>query len=65
VPESTIWKDTYQTVANALDLEVSTVKRLVKIGEYPAIKIGAQNSKRPIVRLMPPAEFQARKIASA
>jgi hypothetical protein len=50
-----VWKDTYATVAVALDLHLVTIKHMVRDGEYPAVKFGS--SKRPIVRLMPPAEF--------
>jgi hypothetical protein len=53
--DTPIWKDTYATVAVALNIHPVTVKHMVRDGEYPAVKFGGP--KRPMVRLMPPKEY--------
>jgi hypothetical protein len=54
-----VWRDTYATFAEALNLHPRTIKTLVSIGQVRCVRLCA--GKKPIVRLEPPAEYIARQ----
>jgi hypothetical protein len=51
-----LWRDTYATFSEALDLNIRTTKRYVAEGRIRCVRLAPK-----VVRLEPPAEFVARE----
>lgn len=56
MPTAPVWRDTYASFGQALDLNIRTVKKYAAEGRIRVVRLAPK-----VVRLEPPAEFVARE----